>query len=67
MNQNKLWNVISRIGIPKKLIRRIKLCVQGSKFKVSFGGDYLNDLLLKFEFIVFDKDMLCHRVYLILP
>lgn len=46
IDRNKLWNVMSRIGIPEKLIRMIKTCVQGSKCKVNFGGDYSNEFLV---------------------
>ncbi|KAL4083745.1 hypothetical protein QTP88_029061 [Uroleucon formosanum] len=37
---------MARIGIPEKLIRMIKTCVQGSKCKVNFGGDYSNEFLV---------------------
>jgi len=37
---------MSLIGIPGKLIRMIKACVEGSKCKVSFGGAYSNEFLV---------------------
>ncbi|VVC37111.1 Reverse transcriptase domain [Cinara cedri] len=43
VDRKKLWNVMSRLGIPEKLTRIIKVCVQGSKCKVSFGGTYSNE------------------------
>lgn len=43
VDRKKLWNVMSRLGIPEKLTKIIKVCVQGSKCKVSFGGTYSNE------------------------
>ncbi|VVC32407.1 Reverse transcriptase domain [Cinara cedri] len=31
VDRKKLWNIMSRLGIPEKLTRIIKVCVQGSK------------------------------------
>jgi len=36
VDRKKLWNVMSRIGIPEKLVRLIKPCVKGSKYKVNY-------------------------------
>jgi len=39
INREKLWNVMSQMGIPAKLVRLIKACTYESKSKVSFGGE----------------------------
>lgn len=43
VNREKLRNVMSWMGIPKKLIGSIETCVQWSKSKVSFGGAYVDE------------------------
>jgi hypothetical protein len=39
INKEKLWNVVSQMGILAKLIRIIKACTYESKSKVSFGKE----------------------------
>lgn len=34
------------IGIPEKLVRKFKMCVQNTKCKISFGRRYLSKLLV---------------------
>ncbi|KAF0768822.1 Reverse transcriptase domain-containing protein, partial [Aphis craccivora] len=36
INRNKLWSVMCDLGIPEKLMRLIRACIQGSKCKVKF-------------------------------
>jgi len=46
VDRKKLWNVMSQMGIPEKLIRMIKAYVQSSNCNVSFGGAYSNEFLV---------------------
>ena len=38
-NRERLWKVMYRMGIPRKIIRMIRACVHGSKCKVKYGGE----------------------------
>lgn len=43
LDRKKLQNAMSQIGIPEKLIRVIKVCIQSSECMVSFGGAYSDE------------------------
>jgi len=39
IHQNELWKIMIQLGIPAKLVRLIKACVQHSKCKVKFNAE----------------------------
>jgi len=38
VNRERLWKVMDQLGVPRKIIRMIRACLNGSKCKVKFGG-----------------------------
>ncbi|KAL4141433.1 hypothetical protein QTP88_004071 [Uroleucon formosanum] len=43
VNRCRLWKAMTQLGIPTKLVRLIKACVQKSKCKVKFNGELSED------------------------
>lgn len=46
VDRKKLWNIMFRMGIIEKLLTMIIECIQGSKCKAGFEGDYSNEFLV---------------------
>jgi RNAse (barnase) inhibitor barstar len=43
VNRYRLWKAMTQLGIPTKLVRLVKACVQKSKCKVKFNGELSED------------------------
>jgi len=43
VNRDRLWKAMTQLGIPAKLVRLVKACVQHSKCKVKFNGELSED------------------------
>jgi len=43
VNRDRLWKAMIQLGIPAKLVRLVKACVQHSKCKVKFNGELSED------------------------
>jgi len=39
INRYRLWKTMTQLGIPAKLVKQVKACVQHSKNKVKFNGE----------------------------
>jgi len=47
VNRERLWKVMDQLGIPRKIIRMIRACVNGSKCKVKYRGGGKNQKNLR--------------------
>jgi len=47
VNRERLWKVMDQLGIPRKIIRMIRACVNGSKCKVKYGGEESEEFEVK--------------------
>lgn len=43
VNRERLWMVMDKMGIPKKIIRKTRVCVYESRCKVKYGGEELEE------------------------
>jgi hypothetical protein len=55
-----MYNILIEFGIPMKLVRLIKMCLNETHSKVRVGK-YLSDSFL--SKMVYIKEMLCHRCF----
>lgn len=59
-----LWKNMKKSGIPSKLVRMMKTCIEGSRRKIKFGNNYSE----KFDTTVgLKQEMSYHRRCLTLP